>query len=146
VLDAYDHQEIPFEIVVKALEADLGMDRSSLCQVLLIFQDDPIHDHDLNLADLCITPLGDSYNLFEQSQTPTTFDLILEVAKQPDGLAASIKYKTSLFEPATIEGMLAQLSDILSQGVTEPYQRLTAGAGASASSIEKSVTESGLAG
>jgi amino acid adenylation domain-containing protein len=119
-LDAYDHQELPFEIVAKAQQIDLGVDRSSLCQVLLIFQENPIQDHDLSLPDLCVTPLEDSDRLFERGQTPTTFDLILEVARQPDGLAASITYKTSLFEPRTIQSMLAQLSDILRQGVMEP--------------------------
>jgi hypothetical protein len=140
-LDAYDHQEVPFEKVVQEYEADGGASRTALCQVMLIFQNEMGGNQEMSLPELTVQMLGDSYSLFEETESPTTFDLILEATERPDGLVLSMKYKADIFERATIDKMLADLQDILSRGSMAPDQPMINDSAANRSSAEVSHAE-----
>src|SRR5262249_27618851 len=140
-LDAYDHQEVPFEKVVQEYEAEPGASRSALCEVMLIFQNETGGNQEISLPDLSVESLGDSYSLFEGTESPTTFDLILEATERPDGLVLSMKYKADLFEQLTIEQMLTDLQDILSRGSMGPDQPVMTWPAANRASAELSRAE-----
>jgi non-ribosomal peptide synthetase component F len=56
----------------------------------------------------------------------TMFDMILMMGEGPEGLTASLKYKTELFDEATIVRLLRDFQNVLESIVSEPERRLSA--------------------
>ncbi len=110
-IDAYAHQEIPFERVVTAMHTDRDSGRSPLFQVMFVYQNDPLPTP--GSSDLTITPL-------ETPLGTAKFDLTLFADESPEGLGLVMEYSTDLFDPATIDRMLAHFRALLEAIVAEP--------------------------
>lgn len=124
VLAAFNNQDLPFDQLMQALEGEREMERASLIEVLFILQNarmDP-----LDLADLRVMPIEDDSVPAGTEVTLTTFDLVLMMWEEPDGLAGSLRYKTELFREATIERLLKDFQDILTIIASRPLQRIDA--------------------
>ncbi|MCW6008140.1 amino acid adenylation domain-containing protein, partial [Micromonospora sp. CPCC 205371] len=91
-LDAYAHQEVPFERLVDALVVDRDRSRTPLFQVLFSY----------TTGDQA---LGDAPGDRGQgpTATPARYDLSLSLGEAGDGLAGGIEYSTALSDPATME-------------------------------------------
>jgi amino acid adenylation domain-containing protein len=112
-LDAYAHQEVPFEKVVEALEPQRDMSRSPLFQILFVHQS----------SALPLTALADlSLRLHNIESTTATFDITLMVAESEQGLLSIIEYNTDLFERETIERLLEHWQLLLESIVANPEQ------------------------
>ncbi len=122
VLGAFNNQDLPFELLVQALERERRLERTALFQVLFILQNAPMEP--LQLPDLTISPMEhtDPANL---GITLTTFDLILTMEEQPEGLTAWLSYKTDLFRDTTVAHMLGHFQHLLQTIVSRPQQRLS---------------------
>ncbi len=103
-LDAYQHQEMPFEALVEALNPPRDTSRHPLFQVLFTLQNAPWPD--VRLADLTISyvPLD--------SQT-AKFDLWLSLRETEAGLQAEVEYNTDLFDAATVARMMGHFETLL---------------------------------
>ncbi|MEB3362032.1 MAG: amino acid adenylation domain-containing protein, partial [Synechococcaceae cyanobacterium] len=112
-LAAYDHQELPFEQMVEALQLPRDTSRNPLVQVMLQLIELP--DVSLNNLDgLAI----DTIPL--QAQT-SHLDLSFTLQRSPDyGLTGSITYATDLFLKTRIERLAAQFICLLTAAVQEP--------------------------
>ncbi len=114
VLNAFAHQEIPFEHIVRAVAPQ----RSAASNPL--FTTSYAHDTTgagtaQGLPDgLTLTPHGAG------GGGGSHFDLTLNTARTPDGLILALEYSTALYEPATISGYLDSLSDLLATLTAEP--------------------------
>ncbi|HEX8618887.1 MAG TPA: amino acid adenylation domain-containing protein, partial [Thermoanaerobaculia bacterium] len=97
-LEAYQHQDAPFEKVIDALHVQRNLAISPLFQVMLILQ-----NTDRAVADASIS-------LFPLDSGIGKFDLSVEFAETGDGLSGSIRYRTALYEPETIERMIAHFT------------------------------------
>ena len=122
-LGAYAHQELPFEELVQTLEAERGLDRRSLCQVMFILhrampQPPP-------LPSLTFRLLEAAENVAELDFTPTTFDIILVIQEGIHGLDVSCIYKTTRFDASTIEKMLDDFERLLARLIAQPEQPLS---------------------
>jgi amino acid adenylation domain-containing protein len=115
VLDAYSHQDLPFEKLVDELEQERDLSRSSLFQVMLTLQNTPRQDREL--PGLTLAQLG-------IEATTAKFDLTMFVTEARQGLLVSLKYNTDLFEAATIERMLGHFQTLLEAVVQEPQTKL----------------------
>ncbi len=92
-LQAYAHQELPFELLIDALQPERDLAYNPLCQVKFILQN--YESQELELPGLRLTPLA------AQSQQ-IRFDLDLTVTEREGVLGLNFSYKTSLFADATI--------------------------------------------
>ncbi|HEX6288816.1 MAG TPA: amino acid adenylation domain-containing protein [Herpetosiphonaceae bacterium] len=114
-LDAYAHQDLPFEMLVDELNLERDLTRTPLFQVLFVFQNAPMTP--LELPGLSVRPLG--------VETPWShFDLSLWMSEGRDGLNASIAYNTDLFEASTIARMAEHFRILVEGIVRNPDQRI----------------------
>jgi amino acid adenylation domain-containing protein/non-ribosomal peptide synthase protein (TIGR01720 family) len=111
-LEAYAHQEVPFEKVVEAVVKERDPSRSPLFQVMLVLQ---------NTAEVPEIKLGDielSAEHFEQ--TSVKFDLTFFVNEINEELKVEVQYRTDLYKAARIERMMSHFTTLLNAVVNEP--------------------------
>ncbi|MEH2198293.1 non-ribosomal peptide synthetase [Nostoc sp.] len=113
-LDAYSHQDIPFEFLVEKLQPERSMSHNPLFQVMLTLENN--ESPDLSLPGLEIQWL-DFYCPFAK------FDLTLMVIESDNQLNCFWEYATDLFEKSTIERMAEQF-EILLKGIVDKPQQL----------------------
>ncbi|HKH43628.1 MAG TPA: SDR family NAD(P)-dependent oxidoreductase [Thermoanaerobaculia bacterium] len=111
VLDAYAHQEMPFEKLVQELQVERALDRSPLFQVMLALQNAPAARLDLPSLEA---------GLIESESRTSKFDLTLTATEGSRGLSLMAEYSTDLFDGPTIERWLAQLELLLAEAIAFP--------------------------
>jgi amino acid adenylation domain-containing protein len=114
-LDAYTHQDVPFEKLVEVLRPERTLDRSPMVQVLFALESSDWTT--LDLPGLDVRPV-------ETSTRTSKFDLWLCVTERADGLGATMHYSTALFEAGAITRMLAHFETLLRAIVRDPLQRI----------------------
>jgi amino acid adenylation domain-containing protein len=121
-LEAYAHQEFPFEELVQILERERGVARATLSQVMLIWQ--PALRLPPRHAALPLTLLEMDQRELAPDAVLTTFDVILELREEPPGLSGSCLYNPAPFDAATIHRLLDDFRDVLDIIVARPEQPL----------------------
>ena len=117
-LQAYAHQEVPFEQIVEALQPPRDLSRNPLLQIF--FTLDNTSDTLPFLQDLSLTPVD------HLAQT-ARFDLTLAVTQRGENLHLVLEYDTDLFEPDSMERLLARYPVILASllaNLAQPVERL----------------------
>lgn len=109
-LAAYAHQDLPFERLVEYLRPARDTSRTPLVQAMFVLQNIPLRPREV--AGLSISDIR-----FDHAPI-SNFDLTLNVDEHPDRLDLSLVYNVDLFEPATIERMLASY-ELLLRGIIE---------------------------
>ncbi|MHC5853145.1 non-ribosomal peptide synthetase [Nostoc sp.] len=112
-LDAYSHQDIPFEYLVEQLQPERSMSHNPLFQVMLALENN--ESPDLSLPGLDIEWLPLTYPFAK-------FDLALLVIESDNQLNLSWEYATDLFEKNTIQRMAEQFEVLLKGIVDNPQQ------------------------
>ncbi|WP_418054994.1 non-ribosomal peptide synthetase [Pseudomonas syringae] len=118
-LDAYSHQDLPFEQVVEALQPQRSLAHSPLFQAMLVLGNTP-RDQALTLPGLELTALPDA-------TATTQFDLTLSLNDDGESIHGRFEYAADLFDPSTITRWsrhLLQLLDALLSDVTQPLASL----------------------
>ena len=115
-LEAYAHQDLPFEKLVEELRPKRDMSRNPLFQVALVLQNTP--SGTLQLEGLCVQPLTDL------GSGSAKFDLSLSITETANGMLARAEYAADLFDAATIERMMGHWRALLEGIVAEPGQRI----------------------
>jgi amino acid adenylation domain-containing protein len=115
-LEAYAHQEVPFEKLVEELKPERNLSHSPLFQVLFALQNVPMTE--LRLTDL-------SVNTFKADRGTATFDLSLLMFEESSLLKGTIEYNTDLFDEATISRMQGHFQTLLESIVADPDRRLS---------------------
>ena len=110
-LDAYVHQDLPFERLVEELAPERSLVYSPLFQVMLNLQNTPFQR--LSLPGLELDPV-------ELDSGRSKFDLTLTLAQRGDELHGSLRYSRDLFDPPTALRLLGQLEHLLAAAVAEP--------------------------
>ncbi|MET9443779.1 non-ribosomal peptide synthase/polyketide synthase [Streptomyces sp. NPDC006610] len=112
VLDAFAHQEAPFERVVDEVQPVRDTSRTPLFQVMVVLQNAPAAGLDLpgvEVADV------------DTELRHAAFDLTFEFAEAADGaLDGVVTYNTDLFEAATAARMADQLTTLLTAVAEDP--------------------------
>jgi amino acid adenylation domain-containing protein len=122
-LAAYAHQDLPFEDLVRTLERERGIKRTSLSQVMVIFQNAmvrPLQHETQTLSFLEVDP-----SLLGVPVVATTFDVILTLRDTADELTASCVYKKDLFDDTTVTRLLADFQRVLERLTVQPEQPLS---------------------
>ncbi|NER93229.1 MAG: amino acid adenylation domain-containing protein [Symploca sp. SIO1B1] len=114
-LQAYAHQDLPFEKLVEELEPERDPSRNPLVQVVFALQNAP--DQMPELPNLQVSQ--------EELEIQTTrFDLECHLWETPDGLIGKFIYNVELFNPDTGSRMLEHFLRLLEQIGTEPEKTI----------------------
>ncbi len=111
-LEAYEHSDLPFQELVRALKPDPRSLRSPLFQVMFGFDSDT----------------GAGHGGFIQIDTdPGTarFDLTLQLSENPKGIVGSFEYCTDLFDAASIEQLALQFLALVAEIAEHPEQPIS---------------------
>ncbi|MFI8939578.1 amino acid adenylation domain-containing protein [Streptomyces syringium] len=120
-LDAFAHQEVPFEQVVEAVNPPRSLACHPVFQVMLAFQDTPPVAFDLPglRAEPVAVHGGASRMDLLWSLRPRLGDHGTEA-----GVEGVLEYDTELFTPASARLLLARLDRLLRAAVAEPHRRI----------------------
>ncbi|MGW7276690.1 condensation domain-containing protein, partial [Streptomyces sp. NPDC054864] len=116
-LEAFAHQDVPFERLVEVLNPQRSMSRHPLFQVMLAFHNNAQATLELPGVEVGHEPLD---------STAAKFDLTVNIAElrtpegRPDGLTVRIDYRTDLFNPETVETLSVRLTRVLEAVVATP--------------------------
>ena len=123
-LEAYTHQDLPFETLVSALQPTRDLSRVPLFDVMfnwLNFYENPeeiarstkiLNDVGLNLEPLSI------------ENSLTKFDISLILSEGDNEISGTIEFNTLLFENPTIERLLTNFGQLLKSIVDFPKQKI----------------------
>jgi len=115
-LDAFAHQDLPFELLVDALAVERSLAHTPLIQVLLALQNAPAGA--LRLPGLTLSPVS-------WPSATAKFDLALGFVETAEGFAGSLEYATDLFDRTTAERFLRHLANLLASAVEDPGRPLS---------------------
>nr|WCB70647.1 NRPS modules 10-13 [Corallococcus coralloides] len=116
-LDAYAHQDVPFERIVTETQTERNASYNPIVQVVLALQNMP-PARELALPGLTLRAEADA------SRT-AKFDLTLSIADTPTGLVGGLEYATDLFSEATAQRMVRQLTRVLEEVAEAPEKRVS---------------------
>ena len=115
-IEAFSHQEIPFERIVEELQPERDLSRSPLFQILFEFQN--ATEERQSLTGVSVSGIG-------VENATAKFDLTLSMADTAEGIVAVMVYNTDLYEASSIERMLRHLERLIASGVAEPERRIS---------------------
>ncbi|HEX6340650.1 amino acid adenylation domain-containing protein, partial [Umezawaea sp.] len=114
-LDAFAHQDVPFERVVDELRPERDTSRTPLFQAMVVLQNTPEPAPDLPGLSVEDLPLP---------VVASNFDLTVEFQETEDALHGAVNYNTDLFDAATVERMAGHLGVLLGGVVADPDRPL----------------------
>ncbi|QAT87000.1 Linear gramicidin synthase subunit C [Corallococcus coralloides] len=110
-LDAYAHQDIPFERLVDALKPERHLSHSPIFQVMFVLQNAPMPALEAPGVVMEAKPVDTG---------TTKYDLSLLLVDLPQGLRVIAEYSTDLFERSTAERLLGHYLTLLEGIVAQP--------------------------
>ncbi|OJZ73634.1 hypothetical protein BRW65_11605 [Mycobacterium paraffinicum] len=125
---AFEHQDVPFEVLVERLNPTRSLSHHPLAQVALAWQNLPGHTSDsvarLQLGDLQITQLPlDTHT----ARMDLTFSLSEHWADDgaPAGIRGTVEFRTDVFAPDTIATLVERFQRLLRAMTADPRARLS---------------------
>ncbi|MEM7356448.1 MAG: condensation domain-containing protein, partial [Acidobacteriota bacterium] len=115
-LEAYDHQDVPFEALVDTLAPERNLHHPPLFQVMLALE---------NKAPGGSEMPGLAIHNLSQELTASKFDLTLSLTENDGGLTGFWSYKAELFDRATVRRYGRHLETLLGSLAADPEQRLS---------------------
>ncbi|HWI60682.1 MAG TPA: amino acid adenylation domain-containing protein, partial [Symbiobacteriaceae bacterium] len=116
-LDAFAHQDLPFEKLVEALHPDRDRSRPPLIQTLFALQSAPAAE--LRLPGISATAL------IAPDTGTAKYDLILTVEEAGGTYHAVAEYAAALYDPATADRLLGHFETLLGGIVANPDTPVT---------------------
>ncbi|MEW6736875.1 MAG: amino acid adenylation domain-containing protein, partial [Acidobacteriota bacterium] len=115
-LQAYTHQDLPFERLVEELQPTRDLSHNPLFQVMFALQNVP--SAVIELSDVTISPL----NIDNKT---AKFDLILFLWENSEGIRGKIEYNADLFESATVARLVGHFQILIEGILNDPDLRLS---------------------
>jgi amino acid adenylation domain-containing protein len=116
-LEAYAHQDLPFERLVKELQPERTLAHNPLFQAMFVLQTQEILP--LQLSGLVARH-------FRIEHAIANFDLTLDIVERDEQLVFLIESNADLFESDTIERMLGHLRILIEGAVANPEHAVSA--------------------
>ena len=128
-LSAYEHQDVPFEVLVERLNPARSLTHHPLVQVMLAWQNLPTDTSDPSTAGLALGDLA-------VSQLPVNtgaarMDLSFSLAERwspvgdPAGIGGFVEFRTDVFDAAGIEVLVERLKRVLVAMTSDVSLRLS---------------------
>ena len=127
-LAAYEHQDVPFEVLVDRLNPTRSLTHHPLIQVILGWQNFPGQGNNpaagLALGDLQVTPLP--------ADTHTArMDLVVFLrerwteAGEPAGISGAVEFRTDVFDADSIQALIERFERVLVAMTADPGRSLS---------------------
>ncbi len=110
-IDAFSHQDLPFDKLVEELNPERGSIRNALFQVMFAVQNAP--SRPLTLPGLLVSP-------YDLAGVPTRFDLEVYLTGEGAALPIAVLYDTELFDGETIDRMFDHFRNLLDDVTSRP--------------------------
>ncbi|MEU7935534.1 amino acid adenylation domain-containing protein [Micromonospora echinofusca] len=110
-LDAFEHQDLPFERLVEELSPERDLSVNPLIQVLFVLQNAPAGARRLGAASLTAT---------DPDTTTAKFDLTLSLESLGDEIVGRIEYSTDLFDRSSAQRIADSYVTLVAAAVAEP--------------------------
>ena len=128
-LGAFEHQDVPFEVLVERLNPTRSLTHHPLVQVMLAWQNVPGQPDDdgggVLLGDLQVTQLPlDTHT--------ARMDLSLSLAErwtetgEAAGISGTVEFRTDVFDAGSIEALIDRLQRVLQAMAADPTLRVSA--------------------
>ncbi|RKH59280.1 non-ribosomal peptide synthetase, partial [Corallococcus interemptor] len=114
-LAAYEHQHLPFEKLVEAVQPTRDLSRNPLFQAMFVLQNMPGEELRLPGLSMRTLPLETRF---------AKFDLSLGLREAPTGITGTLEYATDLFDAETIQRMAGHFGVLLEAIAKKPDTRL----------------------
>ena len=108
-LEAYGHQDVPFEKLLEELKPERDLSRTPIFQVFLNLLNLPAEGEEDGGADI--------------ADVHSKFDLTVYATPAASGLRLSLVYNADLFDRERVAEMAAQLEGLLAQAAADPEAR-----------------------
>jgi len=115
-LDAYAHQDVPFDKLVEELQPERSHSHNPLVQVLFVQQNTPRSAASMEGLEISGVRLA----------APSKFDMAVFVRETDEGLAGIWQYNADLFDAATIEQMASLYLVVLRQVAVDAETKIGA--------------------
>jgi amino acid adenylation domain-containing protein len=128
-LSAYEHQDVPFEMLVDRLNPTRSLTHHPLVQVMLAWQNFAVRGNNgpgagLVMGDLQVTPIA--------AHTHTArMDVLFNLAErwtdagEPAGIEGAVEFRTDVYDAAGIETLIERFQRVLVAMTTDTTQRLS---------------------
>ena len=129
VLEDSTYQDVPFNLVVDAVQPKRDMSKNPLFHIMFSFHDEPMPEKALDGLDVKLTPvLSNGSSKFDLGVIgiPHSAQRIgLPQGSDRDGLTMIWEHNTDLFETETIARMIEHYKSLLRSMVENPDQRIS---------------------
>ena len=115
-VDAYGHQDLPFEELLQDLHLDPDFGEAPELQAVLV-----LHERS---AERNLTLPGISVEKLPSQKATATFDLAIRLVDGDEAFTGSVEFSTDLFDASTIDLMVADLRDVVSFMATDCGRRI----------------------
>ena len=127
-LAAFEHQDVPFEVLVERLNPTRSLTHHPLVQVLFAWQNLPGHTSDpaagLALGDLQATQMPVDTQTARMDLTFSLSEHFTD-ADEPAGIWGAVEYRTDVFDAASIEALIERLRRVVAAMTADPTARLS---------------------
>lgn len=114
-LAAFEHQDIPFELLVDELDLARSTSVSPLFQSLFVWQN--AHDEQFVFPGVEVSPV-------HRESGQAKFDLTLTMAEEDGIIGGGIQYRTELFKRASIDSIILLFKNVINTVVHNPKMAL----------------------
>lgn len=115
-LDAYAHQDLPFEMLVEELQPERDLSRNPLYEVMFVLQNTPISAQEVS---------GLTLRTFEFDSGTAQLDIFLSMSESQQGLTGVLEYNTDIFDSTTITRLINNFQTLLESIVALPEQQIS---------------------
>jgi amino acid adenylation domain-containing protein/non-ribosomal peptide synthase protein (TIGR01720 family) len=121
-LEAYEHQDVPFEVLVERLNPTRSLTHHPLFQVALGWQNNP--PAKLALGDLEVTQVPVDTRTARMDMTFAFAERFTE-AGEPAGIDGAVEFRTDVFDADSIATLIERLERVLAGITADPTARLS---------------------
>jgi amino acid adenylation domain-containing protein len=115
-LDAFEHQDLPFEKLVEVLQPERTLSHSPFFQVMFHLQ---------NAVTESLSLPGLSMSQLEVETQTAKFDLSLSMAESNEGLVGTFNYNIDLFDAASVKRIMGHFEHLLEAAVANPDEQVS---------------------
>ncbi|MFN6501591.1 MAG: amino acid adenylation domain-containing protein [Nostoc sp. DedQUE01] len=114
-LDAYAHQDLPFEMLVEKLQPERDLSRNPFYEVMFVLQNTPTSVQEVS---------GLTLHTLEFDSGTSQLDIFLSMFESQEGLTGCLEYNTDIFDATTISQFIKNYQTLLENIVANPEQHI----------------------
>ncbi len=114
-LDAYAHQDLPFEMLVEELQPERDLSRNPLYEVMFVLQNTPTNVQEVS---------GLTLRTLDFDSGTSQLDIFLSMFESEAGLTGCLEYNTDILDATTISQFVKNYQTLLENIALNPQQHI----------------------